>query len=674
MIKKDSTREIFAIIFEFLIAAFCLSCIGYIIFHLVPGVNEKEKARITAEFIPRVKNLLLPEYQERTTFVMVVLLSPLLCWGSILCCKNIIRTVMASAANCSRMRQYYSFSISVALILLATVNFIFDPQFLSVLFMPVMKNPLITCLICLITAIAIPLTIKFNLNRYLLKGLPPVLLILPLLQILCCRIYTLDRLVNEYDDHINIVSYALSQAVAGLNDYHIYGFYCRMLAPLLSLTGTGVFNISIIMGILYMVAIFCIYWTMFRIIKNKIWVIGFALILFYIFGMSVFLHHNSSFKLDPYFAYFPIRLFCPAIALLCYYMLITSKQKYWIAACGSVAGCGLLWNVDSGIATAGAFGGVLFAEFIFTSGKKEAFRRIVLYVISLSVALFLTFALLWIHNGNPPPVISLLKYLNIFYSGGYMMLPMPGMPAAWCFIAGIYVLGLTAGIHDFAAGKFNIVSRMNLFLSVLGIGLFAYYQGRSHIFNLPSVCWPAMMILFIFTDHLIRLAKAKLIDGSFKILLFPALFLAICAFVSFPFDVIRLSSGISRTMNGIIEMQQINPMEADVRFILANAGNNKVVNILSDMQGVYYAETGLRAGIDNFSVVEQLLEKDRVRTFTELQTAKSPLFVSAFPDKKAKVPAWIYEHYKLEAVNHNGSLLYFVPASPLAAGSTQIEK
>jgi hypothetical protein len=92
------------------------------------------------------------------------------------------------------------------------------------------------------------------------------------------------------------------------------------------------------------------------------------------------------------------------------------------------------------------------------------------------------------------------------------------------------------------------------------------------------------------------------------------------------------------------------------------------------MQGVYYAETGLRAGIDNFSVVEQLLEKDRVRTFIELQIAKFPLFVSAFPDKKAKVPAWIYEHYKLEAVNYNGSLLYFVPASPIASVSAASEK
>jgi hypothetical protein len=653
MRDKSYSSDIYQILMLLLLAAAVLTALGYLVFSLIPGISPEQSSRLTADFIPRIRGLSYPEPRERNTFFVLVLLTPAICFGVVWLCTKL-------RCSCSG-RLLPDLGLAFIPVLLLTTCLAYDPQYCNNLFTPVMDSAIRFAALLGLTVAAACFIPKINIKHSWHQALWALLLCLPLLQVFCCRIYTLDRLVNEYDDHINIVSYAIAQAVGGLNDYHYYGFYCRIIAPLMRFTGAGVFNISIIMGILFVTAIYCIYRTAFQMMRNRLLVLGFALLIFYLFGMSVFLHRHTTFKIDPYFAYFPIRLFWPGVALLCYYRLLADKRKYWLPLYGVISGIALLWNLDSGVALTGAAGAALFAELIFSKEKQAVLRRIVVFAGSALVTLLTVFGLIWLDCGDVPPVLTMLEYLGIFYRGGFTMLPMPAPPAAWCAVAGIYLLGLIVGIRQFMAKDFGIMAKMSIYLSVLGIGLFAYYQGRSHILNLPSVSWPAALLLFLYSDRLARLLRANLIDHKLKLLLLPVMFVTLGAAATFIFDLPRIGAGINRTVAGIAAMQQINPMEDNVRFILANAGDHKEVNILSDMQGVYYAETGLRAGIKNFGVVEQLLISERERTLKELKQARIPLFISVFAGERDKVPAWIYQHYQLVNSNSSGSMLLFLP-------------
>lgn len=660
MKKTNYSLEIFIVLFELCLTSLALICCGIVVFHTAHEVSAEGMAHLRQDFLEDLRSYLLPELRERTTFVSLALLCPVLSLGIIYGCEIWRRNLRDKVSR--RAIFTGALILNILILFFSTLCFILKPRFLTILFDPVINNYLILAIVLVLSVAAIYAVFKFDLNSPLRKILYPVLLLLPVIQILCCRIYTLDRIsFTEPEHHSNIIAYAVSQAAAGLNDYHQYGFYHRMLAPVFRVISPGLFNISVVMAIIYMAALFCVYLTVFKLTKNKILVVGFAAVMFISCGgLWYFIHIVQGAYLDPYFAYFPIRFLFPALAVLFYYMLIAEKRKYLIAGCGILSGCALWWNFDSGIPVVVAFCAVMFLEFAFSRERHQAFLKLLWFGIAAILGFCAVLLLLTIDNGQPPPFMETLKYISYFSSSGFMMLPMPGIPAPWCFFAGIYVLGIIVGIRSFVSGNFNVVSRMSLFLSVLGIGLFTYYQGRSHTFNLPGPVWPALLLLFVYTDRLIRLIKLKRIESFYKLLIFPAVFLMVFSIATIMLDAKMIAAGISRTVRGILEMNNLNQVEINVRFILANAGNCKTVNIQSGMQGIYYAETGLRAGINNFGLVELLLEKDMVRISKELQEAKVPMFISTLPNV-IELPDSIKKYYKLQAVSPNMTMLYLVP-------------
>jgi hypothetical protein len=659
MKKTNYNLEIFLVFVELCLTVLALICCGIVIFHSAHEVSAEGLAQLRHEFLMGLRSQLLPELRERTTFVSLSLLCPVLSLGAIYVCEIGRRNLRDNASP--RVIFSGALILNILILSISAVCFIIKPRFLTMLFDPVINNYFILAVVLILSAAAVYAVFRFNFNSPVRRILYPVLLLMPVIQIFCCRIYTLDRISLMADEpHSNIISYAVSQAAAGLNDCHQYGFYHRMLAPIFRAISPGLFNISVVMAIIYMVALFCIYLVIFKLTKNKILVLGFAAVMFLACGgVWNFIHIVQGTSIDPYFAYFPIRFLFPALAVLFYYMLIAEKRKYLIA-CGILSGCALWWNFDSGVPVVGAFGAVMFLEFIFSCERRRAFLKLLWFGIAAILGFCAVLLLLTIDNGQLPPFMESLKYVSYFSSSGFMMLPMPGIPAPWCFFAGIYVLGIIIGIRGFATGRPDIISRMSLFLSVLGVGLFTYYQGRSHTFNLPGTVWPAMLLLFVYTDRLIRLIKTKQLNRLYKMLIFPAMFFMVFSFVTIMLDAKMIAAGISRTIRGISEMNNLNQVEINVRFILANAGDCKTVNIQSGMQGIYYAETGLRAGINNFNLVELLLEKDLERISKELQNAKVPMFIS-MPPNVIELPASIKKYYKLQAISPSMTMLYLVP-------------
>lgn len=71
------------------------------------------------------------------------------------------------------------------------------------------------------------------------------------------------------------------------------------------------------------------------------------------------------------------------------------------------------------------------------------------------------------------------------------------------------------------------------YLSALGWGLFVYYQGRSHIFNRVTMCWPALAIATVLPDQTGRMVRAGEL-GPVQLAM-PALTLAVLMFCGIPF-------------------------------------------------------------------------------------------------------------------------------------------
>jgi hypothetical protein len=87
------------------------------------------------------------------------------------------------------------------------------------------------------------------------------------------------------------------------------------------------------------------------------------------------------------------------------------------------------------------------------------------------------------------------------------MLPME-FPRPWVLVILVYLAGLTYAAFALGASRDVVKAKMYFLLSVLGAGLFAYYQGRSHHFVLVLVWWPCFLLLALFLDELIAYLRA----------------------------------------------------------------------------------------------------------------------------------------------------------------------
>ena len=656
MKREDYSGEILLTFVEFFSAALLLISCGVLIYFNAHETPPDKQYFLSLEFMPGVRSLLLPELRERTTFIYLTLLSIPVCLAVIYICGRIRNTYRQSEGRAMLVKTILLNIFLLATMVVCLYQPQIHPQFMYILFDPVWDNYILLILVFAFSWLAVYGLFKFNLNKLCGRFLLPVLMLIPLLQILCCRIYTLDLVSTEVPDHPNIIAYALSQAAVGGTDYHQYGFYQRMLAPVFKMIQPNMLNISVVMALLFLAGCLSIYWVMFRCVKNKALLPAFALVLFLTTGTWLFLDRERQLSIEPYFAYYPVRFIFPALSVLLFSCLIFLRKKHITPLCGVLAGLGLWWNIDSGIAVYGAFITIMGLELIFSKERRPCIMRLISFCLSAFAAFAALLIIFSIQQGCIISPAESLKYIKIFSSSGFGMLPLPAPPAPWCVFAGIYLLGIIIGLRLFISGRFSILAKMSLFLSVLGIGLFTYYQGRSHIWSLPTVIWPALMLLFIYTDSIIRAVKAGLINGYFKMLIFPAVFLAVCALATIACDYKMIATGVERTCRGILVPNEACPLEQNIRFILANAGENKVVNIVSDMQGVYYAETGLRAGIANFEMVELFFIKDWARVIKELKEADVPLFIA-----RRMAVEWVYKYYKLQAVSRDGTLMYFIP-------------
>jgi hypothetical protein len=265
-----------------------------------------------------------------------------------------------------------------------------------------------------------------------------------------------------------------------------YGLYPHFLLPLFRLTGLSFATFSATMAVLTVACFSLLFLVLWRFIANRLLLLWtFSSVVFY-----VYCYARTVSPFDPYFANIPIRLLPPlaALGLSLWYRRGMSRSRSVAAL--TLFGAGVLWSPDFGLMT--YFALTLYLGYLrFDPGQP---RRTVLalgetLVVSLVTLLgvFAGYALcMRLAYGLTPDLSLLFGTVKVFSVLGMNLLPMP-LLHPWNLMALTLAGGLLATLPQLLRGAQDERSATLFLLTLLGIGTFSYYQGRSHNWNLLLV-------------------------------------------------------------------------------------------------------------------------------------------------------------------------------------------
>lgn len=322
----------------------------------------------------------------------------------------------------------------------------------------------------------------------------------------------------------------ISGLTPGIDFNSIYGYYGYFFAPILSIFNTHrILIFSIMMAGLMAGVLFGIAFVLNKFIKNK-----FVLLItvFAIFFTCILYRFMTSSGI--YMQYSPHRMIFPVMILvyLTFYLSkINSSKKMLYKIIGFIiSSFAMFWNLETGIVTLGVWTLTLIYESLYFN---PIFCKKTLKNISSTLILALSSVLLYFTILNVVTVIRTGVLINpkdiiwsqtLFAKDGFYMLKMR-LWDPWLLLVIMYSLCLAKSlgkvkftqkeIAHVELGKEEFNLNIILFaLSILGMGVFSYYQGRSHSQVFLITLYPGIMLLGLILDYL--MGRVKDIDKSLK--------------------------------------------------------------------------------------------------------------------------------------------------------------
>lgn len=404
-----------------------------------------------------------------------------------------------------------------------------------------------------------------------------------------------------------------------------YGCHGEFLAPILKLMGLSVFNLTALLAILQIAAIFSAFTFVTAIIRAPVLVSG-AIAALFSFVVLNLLPGNP----DPILQYYPIRFLFPALSLVVarYFQSCRGPRRAFIA--GAFGGAAIGWNLESGLATflaltifCAASGFDYQGDDVIGKIKQQAERALsALAGGALFVALFLGY--LTLKSAEPISIQNYFIFQTTFYFTGFGMILTPSFPDWWTIHASIVLATLLyAALIATRHLTLDRETELASYLAILGIGLSLYYTGRSHDLVLKLVAWPSAILLFFLFDRLTHalpnFAQGRARLASAVLASLPTLYFAL----QLP-AVWRLTT-LPRT--GALQSE----LHEDLAFIRAHVTAGERVMILGFDQWALYMQSGTRPALPGPSVAEMI----RVEDLASLQAAllkKGPRTVFLAPD------------------------------------------
>ncbi len=400
-----------------------------------------------------------------------------------------------------------------------------------------------------------------------------------------------------------------------------YGLYPHLLQPLFALTGLTVFSFTLVMGLLSAASFAALWWFLARACENKsAALIGFAALLFNTWFS--FVRHTG---LDFYFQYFPIRFVFPALMVLLAWRQLRrpSRRLYWGLLI--FLAVGVLWNLDAGLPTLLTWTMTLcFAE-LFGADWRSGARRIAGHlaatcgVLAATVALYS--AVIRLRFGAFPDCRQLLEYQRLYFVAGFYKLPM-SPPTTWVLVGLVYLAGFAYAAVSLTQRKETPRAKIVFLLSVLGVGLSSYYQGRSHPRVLLLAWWPCHLLIALFFDDLLLRVKempARLLPWFATVVL--AWFLAGSAYSLIP-EVGFIGDAIAANYRAMSDPKIPPQRQEDVALLKRLVPPGEKV-LLASRYAAFLHLVSHRSALNPASLPDQMVLMEEFRRLNEL-LAQSP--------------------------------------------------
>jgi hypothetical protein len=497
------------------------------------------------------------------------------------------------------------------------------------------------------------------------------------LQLLSWRLVGLASVTADghWSTHADPIFYVLSQVALGktvLVDLPSqYGLFPEFMAPLLRLTGVSVTSVVVIFAAMQITALAAVFFLMTRLMKSRLItsIAGLALVLV-TFETVI---HLAGIE-ERYFQYWPIRFFWPAMSAFGFYFF--ARQPSYAKSCimSMIGVVAMLWNFDSGLFVQVAFTSYLLARLIIRPSRstmKEAgswLRNPYLLMIGIQIFIAIIgvaaiFSFMFWKAGEPLNYRWIFEYQRIFVSMGLMMLPLPTEPHPWMSFLAVYLIGMVVAFAGWRRGETGIRLSMLFFLGMLGLGLFVYYVGRSHILNLVTVCWPAVIITGILIDEMVRAIRGNRLPWSQLWIPIAGLSLITVAAMSFIKHVPLFIRQVSEQYSS-----RNHPGEpivlSELAFIKKHSATHPGCYVLSLRQGIYSAEAQLVSPLRGPGRVEILLKSDEEALAAKILRGSLPcIFLGVGPQSRAglNIPReLLLEKYNVEDVNDLKTIEFLV--------------
>lgn len=430
---------------------------------------------------------------------------------------------------------------------------------------------------------------------------------------------------------VDAVIYSVSQVTGGktlLADMPSqYGLFAEFMAPIFYVLGLSVLKFTALCALLQVLSLSFVFHVAQRCVREPVLKIAFGLALVMItFETSLWLINIR----QPYFQYWPIRFFWPAASVLAFYVYARRPTLGRASVISLIGAVGSLWNVDSGVMIGLAFAVFLLSKWAFLQVRfRHSATRVQMHLILAllcQIAIFaisasVMFAYMALKADGVMHWSWLYEYQRVFYGLGFMMLPLPTAPHPWMAVLAVYLMGICMALASWQRHALSKRADLLMFVSCLGIGLFVYYEGRSHVLNLISVCWPALLLSALLADHLLRLVRSGLVPATNIVP--AAVALSLILFCSIP-----LLGNLDRLWADSIAQYRSRDKATDstvadeLNFVRLHAKRGESCVILSKRQGIYYAETGLISPIIGPGYAELLTTRDKVALFEQLTSKK----------------------------------------------------
>jgi hypothetical protein len=451
--------------------------------------------------------------------------------------------------------------------------------------------------------------------------------------------------ISPWEGHADPLFYVIAQVHQGktlLSDLPSqYGLFPEMLSPIFRVVGLTVGRASLLFALLQMISMIGLFFVLERFVRSRLLLTITGLALVQLTFATVVL--NASYE-DPYFQYWPLRFFWPAVSVVVFHWF--SRRPNHLRACvlSAVGAVALVWNLDSGLFIVVAFGAYPAARSVMSwmtrsdagvhdNPGPRTYALALASHVAITLAIAAAFmGVLTLKAGQPLRLRWIFEYQRVFADLGLAMLPLPRRPHPWMAVLAIYLAGLLQAFFMWKRGsRVTVKADILFYLSMLGLGLFAYYVGRSHILNLVAVCWPAAMLIAIFADDTLRMLRAKALAPStitIAIVACAMLLLAAGSFVArVPLFTERAGSQFST------RGQASDPLaSSELAFIKRHAPAGSACLILASRQGIYHAQAQVASPYRGPGIVETVLIADQRRMMDEVFAGAYPcLFVGLGP-------------------------------------------